>query len=154
MGTVIFWFFFTVLGIWFQAFFPGIRFFAPAVVFCLHIKENKTAVILGIIWILLEEGSSVLAFGTSLLFYPGLIAMFYQLRTFLAEDSPFFIIVLFVFTGFWNFVAIFAMVNLQELIISYQELFLQSAASSVTFLIVWLGLSLSYLSWTRKKDHA
>lgn len=147
MREAIWWLACTVAGIWLQKFFPGIDFLAPALIVCLQLDKLRTALVLGLVWTLIQEGTGSLAFGGSILWYAGLCLVFFQTRVYLATESPFFILILSLFAGLWHFVVIFLLSSLQDLRADTQLLMLQWLQTAILFPVIW---AVVFMAFTRK----
>ena len=147
MRETAWWFGYTIFGIWLQKFFPGLDFLAPALIVCLQLEKFRTAILLGLVWTLIQEGTGSLAFGGSILWYAGLCLVFFLTRAYLATESPFFILILSIFAGFWHFGTIGLLSSLQHLRADPEHLLTESLQTAIIFPILW---AVVYLSFTRK----
>ena len=87
--AILWWSIYTVLGIWAQRTLPGIDFFAPGIILSLQEEESgQRTALLGLIWILLVEGTGSLPFGYGLAWY-GLLIAFYFMGRWLFEARSF-----------------------------------------------------------------
>ncbi len=141
MPPFLFWVVYTIAAIWLQAFFPGLDFFAPALLICLQYRQLRILSCLLLPWIMIQEGSGSLNFGFSLLSYSGLILFFYLTRVFLDTMSFLFILLFSVFTGAWVYFALQMLTSLQELHIIREQLIYQSLQNTLILPILWLVLN-------------
>ena len=138
MPASIFWPVYTIACIWFQSFLPGLDCFAPALIVCLHLKHYRTVFWLGLIWLLINEGVGSFAFGASLVWYVGLILFFFAVQVFFSSRHIYFVFVVALFAGIWQFFVYFSMVNLQELVVQKETLLANSVLTVTLFPVVWL----------------
>ena len=87
--TILWWSGYTILGIWAHRILPGIDFFAPGLILSIQKEEAPTTtILLGVIWILLIEGTGNLPFGYGLACY-GLLVTLYFMGQWLFESRSF-----------------------------------------------------------------
>ena len=144
MAELFWWIAYTVCGIWIQALVPGVDCFGPALLLCLQTGRNRSAFWLALPWVLLQEGSGSLPFGTALLYYGGLIYFFFGTRPYIDVESPVFILLCSLFAGIWHFVALQALTSLQGIQTLEQQILFQSLRLTVAFLILWALLGIIY----------
>lgn len=135
MPEWLWWAIYTVVCIWLQAFFPGVDFFLPGLLVCLQEGKLWWAGWLGLACLAIQEGTGSLAFGSSLIWYIGLVAAFYAGRSLLESKNYLFILGFALAAGFWHWVVIYLMSRLQNLQIMPEMLIKDSL-----FLIVGLPL--------------
>ncbi len=129
---------FTVAAVWGQYFFPSTDFFSPGLVVMLQLGFLKPALWAGLAWMLIQEGTGGLAFGSMILFYLGLAVFFYIGRFFLEVNNIIFTMLLFLFLTFFQVMTVSIMASLQGLELSglfTVEGFLTQAG---TYILVWL----------------
>ncbi len=135
---IVFWIFFTILGIWGQFFLPGTDFFTPGLVVLVQFGFLNAAFWLGCLWMLLLEGTGNLAFGTIILYYAGL-AMAYSLAgVFFEARNVLFMALLFLFLAVFKKALVLVMAGMQDL---GQSVFMDAQSVLVQFtvhLILWM----------------
>ncbi|MFP4391488.1 MAG: hypothetical protein ACOC43_13705 [Desulfohalobiaceae bacterium] len=143
MAPALFWFLYTLLAIWFQAIFPGPDLFAPALLLLLQQRDFPRLGWLLPLWIVIQEGSGSMYFGTSLLWYAGLILVFHFARVLLDTRGFLFIFLISVFAGFWQYLCLHLLSGLQELQVPKGQILQQSLQTIVAVPLFWsllLGL--------------
>ncbi len=117
-------------------------FFAPGLVIMLQTGKLHSAIWAGGCWMLIQEGTSSLVFGSIILFYAGLVLFFYVGGRFFEVTNFFFTMFLFACLSFYKSGVIMIMSSLQELEVvlpfSLRQILLQAAvyllAWSITFI--------------------
>jgi len=115
LKQVVFWLVYTLLGVWGQFLLPGVDFFSPGLVVLLQVKSLKPAFWLCLAWILIQEGTGTLAFGTAMLFYAGLVSAFYWAAIFFEARNVLFSAVFFLFLAGFKSALIRIMSSVQDL---------------------------------------
>lgn len=138
MPVPLLWFFYTGLCIWVHTLFPGLDCFAPALIVCLHRKQYRTTFWLGLAWLLVNEGVGSLAFGSSILWYSGLILFFFLIQLFLSSGHVYFVLALALFAGCWQFFLFSSMARLQEVIVPQERLLAGSVLTALFFPLGWM----------------
>jgi hypothetical protein len=69
MLRALWWAGFAAVGIWAEAFVPGVDFLAPGLVFSLQTEGRARALTLALAWVLLQEGMGSQHFGASVIWY-------------------------------------------------------------------------------------
>ncbi|MCF8106289.1 MAG: hypothetical protein K9K64_12470 [Desulfohalobiaceae bacterium] len=137
MSVPVFWLLFTALGVWAHSFIPGLDCFAPALIVCLHLRRYRTAFWLGSAWLLINEGAGTLAFGTSIVWYCGLILFFFLIQLFLSARHIYFALTMALFAGGWQFFVFSSMVRLQEFEVARGTLLSGSLSTMLFFPVGW-----------------
>lgn len=104
----------------------------------LQLGSLKPAIWAGLAWMLIQEGTGGLAFGSMILFYIGLGTFFYIGRFFLEVNNILFTILIFLFLSFFQMMTVSIMASLQGLRLSgffTIEGFLTQAG---IYFLVWL----------------
>ena len=138
MSQALFWFFYTIACIWLHSFLPGLDCFAPALIVSLHLKHYRTVFWLGPVWLLINEGVGSFAFGASLVWYTGLILFFFAVQVFFSSRHIYFVFVMALFAGLWQFFVYLSMVSLQELVVHEESLLANSVLTVTLFPVAWL----------------
>ncbi|MFP4212497.1 MAG: hypothetical protein ACLFRL_00145 [Desulfohalobiaceae bacterium] len=140
MPAALFWILYTVAAVWLQSLFPGPDLFAPALLLLLQEQKLSRLSWLLPLWILIQEGSGSLYFGTSLLWYSGLILLFYYTENLLDTRGFLFIFLISTFAGLWQYLCLYLLSSLQELEVSRQLLLEQSLQTVLALPLLWLIL--------------
>jgi len=94
---------------------PGTDFFTPGLVVLVQFGFFNAAFWLGCFWLLLQEGTGNLAFGTIILYYAGL-AMLYSLASIFFESrNVLFMALLFLFLAVYKKGLVMVMAGMQDL---------------------------------------
>jgi hypothetical protein len=140
LASALFWFGYTLAAVWLQAFFPGPDLFAPALLILLQERSISRLGWLLLVWILIQEGSGSLYFGTALLWYSGLILFFYSSRHLLDTKGFLFIFLISLFAGIWQFLCLYLLSGLQELQVPIEQLLLQALQTLLALPLLWAVL--------------
>lgn len=136
-SKAVFWAVFTLTGVWLQSFMPGVDFLAPGLILCLQEEKPRTTVVLGLLWLLIQEGTGSLAFGTAVLWYGVLAALFF-LGHWLFEARNFvFMVILGGCLGVLHFGLMNVMTYLQDWLVSPGRVLLESLVQAVVFPLEW-----------------
>ncbi|MFW5489252.1 MAG: hypothetical protein ACNI3A_12695 [Desulfovibrio sp.] len=152
MRSVFFWAVATISAIWGQTFLPGVDLLAP--LFLVSLQEEKAAVNfwLCLIWVLIQEGTGSLAFGSGLLFYAALALLFWVGRWMFEAKNFLFVCILAVLSGLLHGGVTWVMATLEDVTIAPQWLLTTSLRQILCFILVWLLVARLYAS--RVKAHA
>ena len=115
MHPVLFWFAYTVAGVWLQYLLPGADVFAPALVVCLQERRLRQFAWLLPCWIILMEGSGNMPFGSMILRYAALVAVFVAGRWLFESRNVVFVFIIGIVMGGWHFLLSQIMAGLQGL---------------------------------------
>lgn len=97
----------------------------------------KSALWAGLFWMLIQEGTGGLAFGSMILFYLGLIAFFYFGGIFLEVSNILFTMLLFFYLTVFQALIISVMAFLQGLVLSGQYSLKGFLIQAGIYFIVW-----------------
>jgi hypothetical protein len=134
---MVFWSVFTLSGIWMQSFMPGIDFLAPGLILSLQEEKIRTAVVLGLLWLLIQEGTGSLAFGTVILWYGVLTALFFFGHWLFEAKNFIFMVILGACLGVLHFVLMNVMAQLQDWRLILGRVFLEGVIQAVVFPVEW-----------------
>jgi hypothetical protein len=135
---------FTLGGLWLQSFMPGVDFLAPGLILSLQEEKPRTSLIMGVIWLMLQEGTGSLAFGTVVLWY-GVLAAIFFLGHWLFEAKNFlFVVILGVCLGVLHFGLMNVMTQLQDWRVPAGRVFLESIVQTAVFPVEWGLLYIIY----------
>jgi len=132
-----FWSLFTLAGLWMQSFMPGVDFLAPGLILSLQEEKPRATVVLGLIWLLLQEGSGSLAFGTVVLWYGVLTALFFFGHWLFEAKNFLFMIILGACLGVLHFGLMNVMTQLQDWRVQPGRVLLESVVQAVVFPVQW-----------------
>ncbi|SHN54673.1 hypothetical protein [Desulfovibrio litoralis] len=90
--NILWWCFFIVIGVFIQAFIPGIDALVPGVIVSLYEKRWQQTFWLCLVFILIQEGTSSLVFGAAPLWYITTIVMFILGQRLFNANNFFFIL--------------------------------------------------------------
>jgi len=152
VNPFLFWLCFVLAGIWAQQFAPGVDFLAPALIVCLQQRRMPTAIWLAGVFIILQEGVGSLAFGTLLLWYAGLLAVYLVGRWLFESRNLLFIFIIGAFLGVWRFFLVGMMANLEDLAPNRTHLATECVAQVVLFTLEWGVLFLLAKRFMRHDD--
>ena len=94
MSLWTWWILYTLFAIWGQTIINGVDLFSPGLIVCLQDKKYKTALGLTICWMFIQEGTNVIAFGSEIIFFACLWAIFFLGITRFESENPLFVIFL------------------------------------------------------------
>ena len=132
-----FWIVFTLGGLWLQSFMPGVDFLAPGLILSLQEEKNRTTLILGLIWLMIQEGTGSLAFGTVVLWYGMLTALFFFGHWLFEAKNFLFVIILGVCLGVLHFGLMNIMTQLQDWRVPEGRVLLEAVVQAVVFPLEW-----------------
>jgi len=145
-----FWIVFTVSGLWLQNFMPGIDLLAPGLVLSLQEEKLRTSILLGVAWLLIQEGTGSLAFGTVLLWYAVLAALFYFGHYLFEAKNFLFMIIIGIALGALHIALMGIMGHLQEWRVIMSRVFMEGGIQAVVFPVEW---GLLYIIFNRLPHH-
>ena len=137
MHPVLFWFAYTVAGVWLQYLLPGADVFAPALVVCLQERRLRQFAWLLPCWIILMEGSGNMPFGSMILRYAGLVTVFVAGRWLFESRNVVFVFIIGIVMGGWHFLLSQIMAGLQGLEVGERLLMVESVQQAVLFPLAW-----------------
>lgn len=132
-----FWVVFTVSGLWLQSFMPGVDLLAPGLVLSLQEERVRTSILLGLVWLLIQEGTGSLAFGTVLLWYGMLAALFYFGHWLFEAKNFLFMVIIGIALGALHVVLMDIMGQLQNWRIFMGRTFTEGVIQAVVFPVEW-----------------
>lgn len=153
MRRAVWWLLFVICGIWLQELIPGADFLAAGVLICLQKERWLPAFWLTLCFILIQEGSGNLAFGSSLLMYAGLAAAFFLGRILLEPLNPVFIILFSLFLGAWHSGVLFVLVGLQSLTLPTHEIIRHGVVMAIGLPLFWGGTYALYKWYIPSPSH-
>ena len=142
-SSVSFWGLFTLSGIWLQSFLPGVDFLAPGLILCLQEERLRNTAILGVLWLLIQEGTGSLAFGTGILWYGALVGLFFLGHWFFEGRNFFFMMLLGACLGVLHFGLTHVMAYLQDWLVAPGRVLMEGVLQAVIFPLEW-GAGIHY----------
>ncbi len=137
MLAALWWFVFTVCGIWCQALVPGVDFFAPGMVISLRWQKPGVTIALTIIWMAIQEGAGGLAFGYGILWYATLFALLTLGRWLLDPGSLQFQALLGVALGLAHFLLLYLMAVLEMRAFPVQRILMECLLQALIYPVLW-----------------
>lgn len=134
---VAFWAVFTLGGMWLQSFIPGVDFLAPGLVLSLQEEKIRTTAILGFIWLLIQEGVGSLAFGSVVLWYGLLVALFFFGHWLFEAKNFVFMMILGACLGVLHFGLMHVMTQLQDWRADPGRSLVEAVVQAVVFPVQW-----------------
>ncbi|MBI4803857.1 MAG: hypothetical protein HY795_01330 [Desulfovibrio sp.] len=139
-----FWTVFTLGGLWLQSFMPGVDFLAPGLILSLQEEKPRTSLIMGLIWLMLQEGTGSLAFGTVVLWYGVLAAVFFLGHWLFEAKNFLFVVILGACLGVLHFGLMNVMTQLQDWRVPAGRVLLESIVQTAVFPVEWGLLYIIY----------
>ena len=133
-----FWLLYLVAGVWVQRFVPGVDVLAPGILVSLQEKRAAQTLWLLLILILIQEGAGSFAFGAAILWYTGMLILYFVGRWMFEAENFLFILLLGLCLGGAHLTLINAMQTLQELGEIRKNLPMESLVQIFVFPLVWL----------------
>lgn len=135
--NVIWWLLFIFCGIWAQSFLRGVDVLMVGLV--VSLQEDRlpqTLWLLGAL-VLIQEGAGSLTFGSSLLWYAMLIALYAMGRWLFQARNLLFMVLLGAGMGLWHYLLVVLMTPLQEYQVALDRLFFESFLQALVFPLAW-----------------
>jgi hypothetical protein len=128
---------------------PGVDALMPG--FLLSLQENRfqQSAVLCALFILIQEGSGSLNFGSGLLWYGGQVALFRLSRRFFVDDNILFVFMLSIGLGLYHGLLTWLMCAVQQIPVELLTLAQESLLQSLVIPPIW---GLAYLSRPRASD--
>jgi len=137
MLAALWWFLFTVCGIWGQTLLPGVDFFAPGVAISLRWQKPGATIILVLIWTAIQEGAGGLAFGYGILWYFTLFTLLTLGRWLLDPGSLQFQALLGLALGLAHFLLLYLMAVLEMRAFPLSRVLVECALQTITYPVLW-----------------
>lgn len=150
LHNIAWWTIFVICGIWAQYFVRGVDFLMVGLVLSLQEGRAAQTAWLMALFVLVQEGVGSLSFGSSLLWYAMLVALYSLGRWLFQARSFFFMILLGAGMGLWHYMLIFIMSSLQSASVPLDRLFFESVLQALLFPMAW-GLA-NALRFRRESD--
>lgn len=143
-SRVAFWTVFTLGGLWLQSFMPGVDFLAPGLILSLQEERNRTTAVMGFVWLMLQEGTGSLAFGTVVIWYGVLTALFFFGHWLFEAKNFVFVIILGACLGVLHFGLMNIMTQLQDWRVPEGRVLMEAVIQAVVFPVEWGLLYIIY----------
>ncbi|MCA1743388.1 MAG: hypothetical protein ABR542_00320 [Desulfonatronovibrio sp.] len=129
---------YTLICIWAQYFLPSMDFFVPVLVVMLQLGFFQAAAWAGLFWMFIHEGTGGLAFGTVILFYAGLLIIFFLGGVFFEISNILFTMFLMLFAAVYKNWIISVMATLQGLYLPSQFSMINILLQAGIYIAAWL----------------
>lgn len=143
-SRVAFWTVFTLGGLWLQSFMPGVDFLAPGLILSLQEERNRATAVMGFVWLMLQEGTGSLAFGTVVIWYGVLTALFFFGHWLFEAKNFVFVIILGACLGVLHFGLMNIMTQLQDWRVPEGRVLMEAVVQAVVFPVEWGLLYIIY----------
>ncbi|OIO00965.1 MAG: hypothetical protein AUJ49_08575 [Desulfovibrionaceae bacterium CG1_02_65_16] len=137
MLAALWWFVFTVCGIWGQTLVPGVDFFAPGMAISLRWQRPAVTIVLVTIWMAIQEGAGGLAFGYGILWYATLFILLTVGRWLLDPGSLQFQALLGVALGLAHFFLLYLMAVLEMRAFPIRRVLLECLLQILIYPVLW-----------------
>jgi len=139
MRNVIWWFTFMIAAIWGQLMLPGVDLLVVGLILSLQEERLQQTAWLAVAFMLIQEGSGSLAFGSSVLWY-ALVVVFYTLGRWLFDPRGVqFVCLLGLVMGVWHYLLAQMMATLQEYTVQVGPLAEESVLQALIIPLAWLA---------------
>jgi len=116
---------------------PGVDALAPGFLLSLQEKKNRQTFWLFCIFVLIQEGSGSMLFGSAVLWYGGQIVLFRLSQSFFVAESIVFIFMLSAALGVYHFLLIWLMCAVQNLPLEFSLLARESLTQAAIIPLIW-----------------
>ncbi|TVM17578.1 hypothetical protein DPQ33_07985 [Oceanidesulfovibrio indonesiensis] len=135
--NILWWFSFTVLALLGQMFFPGVDLLVAGLIVSMQEERKRQSIILGVAFLLIQEGAGSLAFGAGLAWYGMAVILFIGGRWLFEARNIMFMVILGAALGVWRFVLVSMLTALQEYTFSQELIFWECVHQALTFPLMW-----------------
>jgi len=123
--------------LWLQIRLPGVDAFVPVILLCLQEKRWKATIWLCLFCICMHEGTGTLSFGTAVLWYGGLLGLYFAGRVVFVVNSLFFVVLFSLAAGALYMLIMLSLPPLQYVPVSSDWLLGQSLAHILLIPPAW-----------------
>lgn len=135
--AIFWWAGYTALAVWAQKLLPGVDFLAPGLVLAMQERPGLRPLLLGLFWILLQEGMGGLSFGYGIACY-GLLALVFAMGRWMFEArSLLFMCLLGLFLGTLHPLLTSGLLSLEAMQMPTRRLILEGVLQAAIFPAVW-----------------
>ncbi len=135
--NILWWFGFTVFALMGQTLFPGVDLLITGLIVSMQEERKRQSIILGITFLLIQEGAGSLAFGAGLAWYGMAVVLFVGGRWLFEARNIMFMVILGAALGAWRFLLISMLTALQEYTFSQELVFWECVHQALTFPLMW-----------------
>lgn len=137
--NLLWWTGYVVTAIWLQKLLPGLDALLPGLIICLQGGSRQQSVLFGLFCLALQEGTSTLPFGTSIVWYGVIVALYFVGSRFFVETNLPFVIIISLFSGVWRGALFFSISSLQALPLDSRDLYEVCVLQIVATPLIWLA---------------
>ena len=123
---ILWWLLYGAFCFWLQIRLPGIDAFVTVILICLQEERWKATMWLCLFCICMHEGTGTLSFGTAVLWYGGLLGLYFIGRVAFVVDSLFFVVLFSLLSGAMYVLLMLFLPPLQYVPVSLERLLEQS----------------------------
>ncbi|GAB7021956.1 hypothetical protein [Salidesulfovibrio brasiliensis] len=135
--ALVWWLGYTAVAVWAQKLLPGVDFLAPGLVLAMQERPGLRPLLLGLFWILLQEGMGGLSFGYGVASY-GFLALAFAMGRWMFEGrSVLFMCLLGVFMGVMHPLLTSGLLSLETMETTMSRTIAEGVAQAVVFPVVW-----------------
>jgi hypothetical protein len=116
---------------------PGVDALAPGFLLSLQEKKNWQTFWLFCIFVLIQEGSGSLLFGSAVLWYSGQILLFRMSQRFFVAENAVFVLMLSAALGAYHFLLTWLMCSIQNLPLEFVLLSQESMIQAAIIPLIW-----------------
>lgn len=120
-----------------QRFLPAVDALAPGFLFALQEKRPWQTFWLFVIFVLIQDGSGSLIFGSAVLWYGGQIALFRMLRSLVVSETVIFVLVLSLCLGVYHGLLTLLMCSVQNIPPHYSMIMRESLVQALVIPLLW-----------------
>lgn len=142
IANIVWWVLYCILGLGVQRFFPGVDALVPGVMISCQEGRPQQTGWLCLIFMLIQEGTGSLDFGTALLWYTSLILLFFTSRLFFETGSLFFVVILSLALALAHAGIVYTTSSLQGVTLNVYSLAEQATAQALLIPPLYVGASL------------
>lgn len=140
--NITWWILFTIAGIWAQYVVPGVDLLLAGVIVSLQEERRSQTWWLCATFVLIQDGSGLLAFGPSVLWYSMAVALFFMGRWLLEAKNIVFIFLLSIAIGTWHVGLALMMSTLQNIPIDIQQHIYEGILQAILTPLCWFVLNI------------
>lgn len=136
-ARIVWWSGYTILAVVLSSLVPGVDFFAPGFILLLQEERPSSVLFLVPVWLMLMEGPGSLAFGTGILWYGALAALFFFGHYLFEAKNFVFMIILGISLGLLRIVLMHLMGSLQDWTIAMDRVLTEALLQALIFPLQW-----------------
>ena len=116
---------------------PGVDALAPGFLLSLQEKKHRQSFCLFCIFVLIQEGSGSLSFGSAILWYGGQVLLFHAGQRFFVAENILFVFILSATLGAYHFLLTWLMCSVQDLPLDFVLLIRESMIQAAIIPLIW-----------------